>query len=191
LNKVKPLFKANKLIIYPLDGVIDEIVDLIGGKTRAVTHLKVTYRIVDIETGQYIDAVGFGNGADSQDKGAGKASTYSFKNVLSKTFMLFSGEDTDNDHSHDLDEEDKPVVKGKSTPPEHKNTPQGNTGATNGAISLQDAKQHIMTGGKHKGETMQHVYETDKSYLVWASTKTEYADTSDNALIVLSQGGQS
>jgi hypothetical protein len=67
-----------------------------------VTELKVTYRIMDIESKEYQDVVGFGNGADSQDKGSGKASTYSLKNALSKTFMLFSGEDTDNTHSDDI-----------------------------------------------------------------------------------------
>lgn len=111
LNKVKPLFKKYKLIIFPIDGDISETVltyeKKYGGevetKIRAVTSLKVKYRIFDIDNGEYQDVVGFGNGADSQDKGAGKASTYSFKNALCKTLMLFSGDDTDNTHSDDID----------------------------------------------------------------------------------------
>ncbi len=108
LNMIKPLFKKYKLIIFPVSGDIKDHCMVwdktdYDGKTaqtiRAITELKVTYRIMDTETNEFQDVVGFGNGSDPQDKGSGKASTYSFKNVLSKTFMLFSGEDTDTDHS--------------------------------------------------------------------------------------------
>jgi len=110
LNMIKPLFKKYKLIIFPIDGEITEqnstfestYKNEVTTKTRNVTQLKVKYKIVDIETGENEIIVGFGNGADSQDKGSGKAFTYSFKVALSKTFMLFSGEDTDNTHSDDI-----------------------------------------------------------------------------------------
>ena len=118
LNMVKPLFRKYKLIIFPIDGEIKDHVmtwnktDYSGTTSenlRAMTELKVVYRILDIESKEFQDIVGFGNGSDPQDKGAGKASTYSLKNVLSKTFMLFSGEDTDNTHSDDLGKLDKVV----------------------------------------------------------------------------------
>lgn len=118
LNIVKPLFKKQKLIIFPIDGDIKDHVmeyektDYEGKQQRnlrAITELKVHYRILDIETGEHQDIVGFGNGADPQDKGAGKAFTYSFKNALSKTFMLFTGEDTDNTHSDDIYKSDKAI----------------------------------------------------------------------------------
>lgn len=112
LNMVKPLFKKYRLIIFPIDGdmkdnaLVYEKTDY-NGKTanniRAITELRAKFRIQDVDSDQYQDIVGFGNGADTQDKGAGKAFTYSFKNALSKTFMLFSGEDTDNEHSDDID----------------------------------------------------------------------------------------
>ena len=111
LNMIKPLFKKHRLIIFPIGGEIKdhcmtwEKTDFKGNTAqnlRAMTELKVTYRIMDVDTAEYQDVVGFGNGADPQDKGAGKAFTYSLKNALSKTFMLFSGEDTDNQHSDDI-----------------------------------------------------------------------------------------
>lgn len=110
LNMLKPLFKEHKLIIYPKDGEMSESntiweSEYKGNKTpklRSVTQLKVKYVIVDIETDESIEIVGFGNGADPQDKGSGKAFTYAFKAALSKTFMMFSGEDTDNTHSDDI-----------------------------------------------------------------------------------------
>jgi hypothetical protein len=110
LNMLKPLFKKYKLIVFPIDGEISETNSSWESeyngkketKTRNVTQLRASFKIVDIETGESETLVGFGNGADSQDKGSGKAFTYAFKTMLSKTFMLFSGEDTDNDHSDDI-----------------------------------------------------------------------------------------
>lgn len=123
LNLVKPLFKKHGLIIFPVSGDIKENV-LVWEKTdsykgtvannlRAITELKVMYKIVDIESGESELLVGFGNGADPQDKGAGKSSTYSYKNCLSKTFMLFSGEDTDNQHSDDIGKDNRKQVMTK------------------------------------------------------------------------------
>lgn len=134
LNMVKPLFKKHKLIIFPISGDIKDHCMTwdktdYDGKTsqtlRAMTELKVTYRILDIETNEFQDVVGFGNGADSQDKGAGKAFTYSLKNVLSKTFMLFSGEDTDNTHSDDINKGQKPKSETTASPVQPKVKIQG------------------------------------------------------------------
>lgn len=115
LNMIKPLFKDQKLIIIPKDGDITENVlehtDSYGkNKVRAVTQLKVYFTIIDAETGESIDIVGFGNGADSQDKGSGKAFTYALKTALNKTFLMFSGEDTDNTHSDDISGEQPKIT---------------------------------------------------------------------------------
>jgi hypothetical protein len=116
LNMMKPLFKKYKLIIFPVDGEMaennstfeSEYNGKMTTKTRNVTQLKVKFKIVDIETGESEYLMSFGNGADSQDKGSGKAFTYAFKAVLSKSFMLFSGEDTENTHSDDIGNPEKP-----------------------------------------------------------------------------------
>ena len=106
LNALKPLFKAHKLICLPEDGTIEENISIVTayGKesSRCITQLKVSFKIVDAETGEEATIVGFGNGADSQDKGSGKAFTYAYKTALQKTFMLFSGEDTDTTHSDQI-----------------------------------------------------------------------------------------
>lgn len=147
LNMIKPLFKKYQLIIFPIAGDIKDHCMTwdktdYDGKTsqtlRAMTELKVTYRILDIESGEFQDVVGFGNGADSQDKGAGKAFTYSLKNVLSKTFMLFSGEDTDNEHSDDI---------GKPHTPPQQNKPDKSTNNT--------SKQNNSSGGEAKASIAQ------------------------------------
>jgi hypothetical protein len=128
LNMLKPLFKKHKLIVFPVDGDISETNSVWEAeyngkkdtKTRNVTQIKVKFKIVDVETGESETLIGFGNGADSQDKGSGKAFTYAFKTMLSKTFMLFSGEDTDNTHSDDIGgytppKADKPPYKPPTT----------------------------------------------------------------------------
>ena len=114
LNSLKPLFVKHKLICIPVDGEINEILEPYvitdyngkdAKKVKALTQLKVNYKIIDIETGEHEILVGFGNGFDSMDKGAGKAFTYNYKGMLCKTFMTFSGDDTDNNHSDDLEKE--------------------------------------------------------------------------------------
>jgi len=106
LNAVKPLFIREKLIIFPSKTetveVTETYVDGYGkNKLKSMTQSNMTYTLVDAETGESIDIEVTGNGADTQDKGSGKAATYAFKTALSKTFMMFTGDDTDNDHSDD------------------------------------------------------------------------------------------
>jgi len=53
---------------------------------------------------------GYGHGIDSQDKGAGKASTYALKYVLLYTFLVPTGkiDDADNTHSDSIETPVKP-----------------------------------------------------------------------------------
>lgn len=44
----------------------------------------------------------YGQWVDSQDKWAGKATTYALKNTLINLFLVPTGEDTDNTHSEDI-----------------------------------------------------------------------------------------
>ena len=147
LNLVKPLFKKHRLIVFPVDGTIkdnvmvwektDSFKGTVKNDLRAITELKVVYKIVDIDSGESELLVGFGNGADPQDKGAGKSFTYSYKTMLSKTFMLFSGEDTDNTHSDDIN---------KDTDKAHLKPPSG-TKPTGNTIISQAMVQAIVDAG--------------------------------------------
>jgi hypothetical protein len=167
LNMVKPLFKKYKLIIFPISGDIKDHCMTwdktdYDGKTaqtlRAMTELKVTYRIMDVESEEFQDVVGFGNGSDSQDKGAGKASTYSLKNALSKTFMLFSGEDTDNTHSDDIGGYHPP--KAPKAPPQQENgelisKPQANRIFALSGGNADICKEVLKTFGYTKSDEVQ------------------------------------
>ena len=107
LNAIKPLLKKHGLVIFPVGIKIQENFQEYQGKygitQRFMSELHAKYKIVDIDTGEFeiLETVGYG--ADSQDKGSGKAMTYAYKALLQKTFMLFSGEDTDNEHSDDIE----------------------------------------------------------------------------------------
>ena len=65
----------------------------------------VTKYLLIHESGETIELSGYGHGVDSQDKGAGKATTYALKNTLLYTFLVPTGtiEDTDITHSQDIE----------------------------------------------------------------------------------------
>lgn len=72
-------------------------------KEGNLTTVNTRYKIVDIDTGQYETIVSSGTGADTQDKGVGKAMTYSYKYLLLRTFAIPTGEDPDKVSSAELD----------------------------------------------------------------------------------------
>lgn len=122
LNMIKPLLKKHRLVCLPIGGEMKESAEVFetskGSTVRAITTLTARWKIVDIDTGESEVVYGFGQGADSQDKGAGKAYTYAYKNMFSKTFCIFSGEDTDNTHSDAITEQMTSKKKAKIDPAE-------------------------------------------------------------------------
>ncbi|MGG1444371.1 ERF family protein [Brevibacillus laterosporus] len=76
-------------------------------KVDQLTTVNVRYQIVDVDTGDSIEAVSSGTGVDTQDKGVGKAMTYAYKYLLLRTFAIPTGEDPDKVSSAELDEKPK------------------------------------------------------------------------------------
>lgn len=65
-------------------------------KINRIATVNTKYRIQNIDDPQdYINAASSGTGVDTQDKGVGKAMTYSFKYLLLRMFAIPTGEDTD------------------------------------------------------------------------------------------------
>lgn len=64
----------------------------------------ITEYLLAHESGETTTLVGFGHGADPQDKAAGKATTYALKYTLLYSFLVATGhiDDTDNTHSDEL-----------------------------------------------------------------------------------------
>lgn len=88
----------------PLVPVVDGDGDVVGGE-GTMAFLMVTVRI-GAPDGSYIDIVGAGHGADTQDKAGGKASTYAWKDAHIK------GLDLPDDEMVDTDDEEKPIKGG-------------------------------------------------------------------------------
>lgn len=69
-----------------------------------ISHVDVIYRMVNTENPEeYIEIASAGDGADTQDKGTGKAMTYAYKYMWLRTFALPTGEDPDKISSAELD----------------------------------------------------------------------------------------
>ena len=105
-EKVTGIMRAelikHKLVIYPIQQS--------AGRIGQITHVDVMYRLVNVENPEeYIDIASCGDGADSQDKGSGKAMTYAFKYMWLRAFALPTGEDPDKISSAELDEKLKYV----------------------------------------------------------------------------------
>lgn len=73
-----------------------------------LSSVDTKYKIQNIENvDDYIIAVSSGTGADTQDKGVGKAMTYAYKYLLLRTFAIPTGEDPDKISSAELDDKEK------------------------------------------------------------------------------------
>lgn len=85
-------------------------------KQQVIYSIKAKY-LLSHKSGQWIIVVGIGDGVDSQDKAAGKATTYALKNAMLYTFAVPTGniDDTDTTHSDEI-ENPKPESKPESKP---------------------------------------------------------------------------
>ena len=107
-NVRKSLIK-NGLIILPIEQE--------HKREGTLSTVNTKYKIVDIDTGESEVIVSSGTGADTQDKGVGKAMTYSYKYLLLRTFAIPTGEDPDKISSEELDEKQKKkeITKSKAS----------------------------------------------------------------------------
>lgn len=92
------------LVVYPISQA--------HHREGQITHVDVVYRIANKDDPQdYIDVVSCGDGADTQDKGSGKAMTYAYKYMWLRTFALPTGEDPDKISSAELDAKQAEAAK--------------------------------------------------------------------------------
>src|SRR5574344_220381 len=75
-EKVTSIMRAEllkySLVIFP--------VSQIANRSGQITHVDVMYRLVNVDNPEeFIEIASCGDGADSQDKGSGKAMTYAYK----------------------------------------------------------------------------------------------------------------
>lgn len=143
LNEIKPLLKKHKLILIPIDVDVQQ--------KDKLTVISAKYKIIDIETGESEILATIGNGADSQDKGSGKAWTYAYKCLIQKTFCLFSGEDTDNEHSDDI------TAKQTKAKGEYKSASTGETKQVGAKLVTDKQLALLYAKGKGKEEKVKEI----------------------------------
>jgi len=115
-SQIKDAMVKNGLMIVPTGVSAKTTTDRWdeGGKSKQsiLTEATTTYLLIH-ESGESIPLAGYGQGVDTQDKGAGKATTYALKNVLLDTFLVIKGEDMDTDKTHSDDLPVPPMVAGQ------------------------------------------------------------------------------
>lgn len=76
-----------------------------GEKTKqsTFTEVETKYTLLHV-SGEMLELAGYGHGVDTQDKGAGKATTYALKYALLYLFLVPTGkiDDTDEEHSEEM-----------------------------------------------------------------------------------------
>lgn len=98
------LLKYN-LVVFPVSQATN--------RTGNITHVDVVYRMVNVENPEEsIEIASCGDGADTQDKGSGKAMTYAFKYMWLRTFALPTGEDPDKISTEELEYKAKTQQEG-------------------------------------------------------------------------------
>jgi hypothetical protein len=87
-------------------------------KQSIFTEVETKYLLVH-SSGESVELSGYGHGVDSQDKGAGKATTYALKYALLYTFLVPTGkiDDADNTHSDTIE---TPIVSQEVKAPQRK-----------------------------------------------------------------------
>ena len=102
----KELIKQG-LVVFPIEQTVE--------KDGHITTTNTTYKMVNTENPEeFVILASSGQGSDTQDKGVGKAMTYSFKYMLLRTFAIPTGEDPDKVASEQIDYEEA-LVKKKAT----------------------------------------------------------------------------
>lgn len=101
LTAIRPVMVKHRLIMLPVGmdhrRADEKVKDYQGNeKTNRITDVNMTFRIINVDDPKdYVDVVSSGTGVDTQDKGIGKAMTYAKKYAITNSFLIPSGEDTD------------------------------------------------------------------------------------------------
>lgn len=98
-SAVRKALIEHGLIILPIEQA--------HSRKDTLTTVDVKYKIIDVDSGEFEILASSGTGVDTQDKGVGKAMTYSYKYLLLRSFAIPTGEDPDKISSAELDEKQR------------------------------------------------------------------------------------
>ena len=94
-------------------------------KTSVLTESKTKYLLLH-ESGESVVIEGYGHGVDTQDKSAGKATTYALKYMLLYMFMIPTGKIDDADATHSNEITDLPKQEQNQQPKKDEQKPVDN-----------------------------------------------------------------
>ena len=99
IYRMRELMVAEGLVVVPsTEEVSIDMLERPGDKPpMPMTTVSVLYKIIDIDSGEYIAAYQCGSGSDMMDKGIYKALTGCNKYYLLKLFQIPTGDDPDKD----------------------------------------------------------------------------------------------
>jgi len=80
-------------------------------KQSVFVEASCVFSIIHVESGQIVDIPAYGHGIDSQDKAAGKATTYALKYALLYSFLVPTGSIDDADETHSNEQPTPPAKK--------------------------------------------------------------------------------
>lgn len=97
------------------NGIVIIPVEQAHHREGTLSTVDVSYRVQNVDDPEdFIVAKSSGTGADTQDKGVGKAMTYAYKYLLLRTFAIPTGEDPDKVSSAELDDKAKKAAEAAS-----------------------------------------------------------------------------
>jgi hypothetical protein len=111
--KVRPLMVKHGVLYYPIEMEMEQV----GNRTQ--TRMAVRFVSID-DAKDFIDVLTAGYGIDDQDKGPGKAISYSVKYALLKCLGLESGDDPDQDQNVTHRDEMPPIEQVRAKEPPRK-----------------------------------------------------------------------
>ena len=114
LEKVNEALCKNKICSVAKASLISlEHVTNAKGNQEHLATVQMNIRLIDSESGEYVDIAGLGNGQDSGDKAVMKAETASIKYAYMMAFNISTGDDPEADIRTDQFMEEAPVVTPK------------------------------------------------------------------------------
>ena len=137
-----------------------------GKKQRQSVFTEATTQYLLLhKSGESQVLTGYGHGVDSQDKGAGKATTYALKYTLLYTFLVPTGKIDDADNTHS-DQVDGRRANGTTAPAPQAPQPNGRKPElTKEHARYQEAVDFIAKGG--------NMAEIEKKFVVPSALKGE------------------
>ena len=126
-------------------------------KQSVFTEVITTYTMYH-RSGESVQLVGFGHGTDTQDKSAGKATTYALKYTLLYSFLVATGHIDDSDNTHS---DEAPVAK-KAEPnarpeltPTHEKWAGAVKSLAEGKVNIQGIEKHFTLSAANREQLLQ------------------------------------